>query len=179
MVHLQVYESFSSPTHRVAAYTNFPEYREFKLTTVHDNYLKGVEWLKESEFNRKTANGFPVYVVDNLWEFWENQDKPPVNWPESKPAVKVIKLNRSGHMPLGQNPMEISLGCSYKKLMDQAKSPEEIMAEEIKEDPTLIDFYSTRRPLVYAKASALLGDHLPSQKTIKSVGKWKQIRDFF
>jgi len=180
MRHLQIYESFDNDKHKVAAYTSFPEYREFKLSTVHGKYLDPIVWVKEEDFNKKIANGFPVYVVDNKWEFWENPDKPPVNWPESKPAVKASRLDRSGQTPFSQKTMEQIIGRSYKELVDMAKTPEEVMADEIESDPTVIEDYPSMRPLTYEKAVKIVKSRgaMPSKESIEALKKWKEIKKY-
>jgi hypothetical protein len=181
MRHLQIYESFDNDKHKVAAYTSFPEYREFKLSTIHETSANSVvQWFREEDFNKKIANGFPVYVVDNKWEFWENQDKPPVNWPESKPAVKASRLDRSGQMPSSQESMERIIGRSYKELIDMAKTPEEVMADEIEEDPAVIEDYSGRRPMIYEKAVKILKSRgtMPPEESIEALKKWKKIKKY-
>jgi hypothetical protein len=176
MRHLQLYESFGEG-HKVAAYDNFPEYREFKLSTIPEaNVNNLVQWFREDDF-KSGRRTFPVYVADNTWEFSANMDKPPVNWPESKPPIKVVEIDQIGHHPSNQNSLETSTGCSYQALIAQAKSPEEVMAEEILEDPTLTDHYSRRRPMIYAKAVALMGG-APSQDVVDAASKWKRIKRF-
>lgn len=176
MRHLQIYESFDNDKHKVAAYTSFPEYREFKLSTVNHRY----DSVKEEEFNKRIANGFPVYVVNNKWEFWENRDKPPVNWPESKPAVKACRLDKSGQTPFSQKIMEEIIGRSYKELIDVAKTPEEVMVDEIEEDPSIIEDYPSIRPLVYEKAVKILKSRgtIPSEESIEAFKKWKKIKKY-
>jgi hypothetical protein len=177
MRHLQIYESFAKD-HKVVAYTNFPEYREFKLSVISEaNANSGVEWFREDDFKRQRRT-FPVYVVDNKWEFYENHDKPPVNWPQSKPPIKVVRLDLSGNTPLNQNALESYAGCSYKDLQDIARTPEVVMAEELEEDPTLLEHYSRRRPMIYAKAAEILNSRgtMPSEENASKFAKWKSIQ---
>jgi hypothetical protein len=177
MRHLQLYESFGEH-HKVAVYDNFPEYRELKLSKISEDMANsGVQWFREDDFKWQRRQ-FPVYIVDNTWEFYDNLDKPPVNWPESKPPIKVVKLDRNGNTPLNQKSLEDALGCSYKELIDIAKSPEEVMADELEEDPTLLDLYSRRRPLVYSKASEILKSRgtLPSEEKASKFARWKAIQ---
>jgi len=177
MRHIQLYESFGEG-HKVAVYDNFPEYREHKLSIISEtNANSGIEWFREDDFKRQQRT-FPVYIVDNTWEFYDNMDKPPVNWPASKPPIKVVRLGLNGNHPSNQRAMEEALGCSYKDMIAQAKSPEEVMAEELEEDPTLLDPYSRRRPLVYAKASEILKSRgtLPSQEKASKFARWKDLQ---
>jgi hypothetical protein len=177
MRHIQIYESFAKD-HKVVAYTNFPEYLEFKLSKISEDMANsGVQWFREDDF-KSGRRTFPVYIVDNTWEFYDNLDKPPVNWPESKPPIQVNKLNPQGQMPLNQRSMEEALGCSYKELIAQAKSPEKVMADELEEDPTLLDLYSRRRPLVYSKAYESLSSRgtVPSKEAVDRFSKWKDIQ---
>ena len=176
MRHLQLYESFAEE-HKVAAYDNFPEYREHKLSLISEtNANSGVEWFREDDFKRQ-QRVFPVYIVDNMWEFYDNMAKPPVNWPASKPPIKVVKLGLNGNHPTSQSALETYTGCSYEDLQAIARSPEEVMAEELKEDPSLAEVYSRRRPMIYAKAIELMGG-APSQEAIDAVSKWKNIKRF-
>jgi len=188
MKHVQIYENFKTPQYRVAAYTDPNEWFEL-LKSELPFFRNRVELNKElKEFWKdKMAKGATIYLVNSppgfkKWFFWRDPD-------QSIPAPHIFATlidNGINSMGMeGQSPsyMEQDLKCSYRDLIDQAKTPEEIMDWEMGTYPTsYIKSHSENRPLVFNKV--LSNTSIPEERrekyrlTAKSLAKWDKIKNY-
>jgi hypothetical protein len=172
MRHIQLYESFATDSHKVAAYKNYEEWMEFMGSVLTEDYFRMFNNIDyERMWRDRSAYQSPSYVVDNTWIFWLDSPK----YTENPTKVVALQINdRRTITDSNQSRMETTLGCSYKDLLAIAKTPEEVMADEMAEDFSLIDTYSQRRPRVFKRVLAM--PDLP--KELKAALKWKEMKNY-
>jgi len=183
MRHLKIYEEFdqmpdspqesSNKLHLVAVYEDYEEWMEFMHSVLNSSYYMMINNIDYQRMWRdRTAYQSPTYVVDNEWIFWLD---PPKYKMENPKEIAALQINERGTINDSNQPrMEAALGCSYKDLIAQAKTPEENMKDEIMANPDLIDKYSESRPYVFKKVVAQ--PNLPAP--IKAALKWKEMKAY-
>ena len=173
MRHLQLYESFTTDSHKVVAYKKYEDWMEFMRSVLTEDYFRMFNNIDyERMWRDRSAYQSPSYVVDNSWIFWLD---PPKYQMENPKEIAALQINDKRTITdSNQFRMEEALGCSYKDLIAIAKTPEEVMADEMTEDSSLIDTYSQRRPRVFKRVLAM--PDLP--KELKAALKWKEMKDY-
>jgi hypothetical protein len=180
MRHIQLYESFGTEEHSVTAYTDYEDWMEFMKSSLSDDYFRRFNNIDyERMWRDRTAYQSPTYVVDNgynKWIFWLD---PPKYQMQNPKEIAALVISHVGAIhDSNQNTMETTLKCSYKDLIAQAKSPEEIMLAEIGENSSLAATYSESRPRVFKKMLEL--PNIPSNinDIIKASLKWRSIQNY-
>jgi len=177
MRHIKIYESFGTDEHFVVVYKNYEDWMEFMKSALKDGYFRMINNIDyERMWRDRTAYQSPSYVVDNRWIFW--LDPPKYKMENPKEVVALVISDVGVIHDSNQNTMETTLKCSYKDLIAQAKTPEEIMLDEIKENSSLAATYSESRPKVFKKMMEL--PNIPSNinDIIKASLKWKSIQNY-
>ena len=176
MRHIQLYESFGTEEHSVTAYTDYEDWMEFMKSSLRDDYFRRFNNIDyERMWRDRTAYQSPSYVVDNRWIFWLD---PPKYQMENPTEIAALRIHDGVIDDSRQRILEGDLNCSYKELISQAKTPEEVMLDEIKENSSLAATYSESRPGVFKKMLAL--PNVPSNinDIIKASLKWKSIQNY-
>lgn len=187
MRNIQLYENFKTPQYQVAAYTDTDEWLEFLKSELRPNNYKMVDG---GFWKDKMDQGAIIYLVDSppgfkKWFFWRN---PNPGWNDPTPShlrVSLIKddINSMGMEAQSLSYMEKDLKCSYQELIDQAKTPEEIMDWQMMRYPSsYIKSHSETRPLVFNKV--LSNTSIPEERreryrlTAKNLSKWDKIKNY-
>jgi hypothetical protein len=187
MRHLKIYEDFDQMTdppqgnsnklHLVAAYKSYEQWMEFMHSVLEISYFSRINHTDyERMWRDRTAYQSPTYVVDNEWIFWLESPKYPKRYNMENPAeIAALQINeRRTITDSNQSRLEAALGCSYKDLIAQAKTPVENMKDEIMTNPDLIDKYSESRPKVFK--GVVIQPNLPAP--IKAALKWKEMKNY-